>query len=244
MPQGWGVGSLDQDADDLLLLSRHLRAEMGSEALVIMGHSTGTQDAVRFCQRHGGAEGAAPLAGVILQAPVSWSWLPCGVGKVHAFGRALLPMRQPIEPSTCAAPMEVPERMPALRQVSDREWLSHFYPDVLALLPKAEAMVAAGQGDEIICRAPDDLGAAPLCARRLAALAARLGDDDMWSGCVGRHRQSRFFLALKGAIPAPCVGSGRRTVPLAVASASHAAPTFVRRAVPLGCRATLPWSAS
>jgi len=105
---GWGVGSLDSDADELLLLSQHLRAELGSQGLVVIGHSTGCQvstrfdcyyhltnqqegaahtpniraqncndahttthqDAIRFCQRHGTAQGAAPLQGIILQAPV------------------------------------------------------------------------------------------------------------------------------------------------------------------------------
>jgi hypothetical protein len=158
-PQGWGVGSLDADADDLLLLSRHLRGSMGSEGLVIMGHSTGTQvsgnvhalrmpvepqaveipwpwsqpqhqeqqlvivastrcvialscerlgpsqppnapvasprtaclrgrqDAVRFCQRHGGAEGAAPLDGVILQAPVRGLRLAIGLARVLVFNK-------------------------------------------------------------------------------------------------------------------------------------------------------------
>lgn len=135
---GWGVGSLDADADDLLALSRCLRSQHGCEGLVLMGHSTGTQDAVRFCERHGGAgadvAGAAPLEGVILQAPVS-----------------------------------------------DREWLAAFQPALCALLPDAERLVAAGKGDDIVARAPADLGGAPLSAARLVALAARLGDDDIWS---------------------------------------------------------------
>ena len=41
--QGWGVGSLDADADELLLLSTHLRQQLGSQGLVLMGHSTGCQ---------------------------------------------------------------------------------------------------------------------------------------------------------------------------------------------------------
>ena len=47
--------------------------------MVLVGHSTGCQDAVRYCQRYRGgsstaaaaAAAAAPLLGVVLQAPVS-----------------------------------------------------------------------------------------------------------------------------------------------------------------------------
>ena len=42
-------------------------------------HTALTQDAVRYCQRHGAAEGAAPLAGVILQAPVGGVWRVHGI---------------------------------------------------------------------------------------------------------------------------------------------------------------------
>lgn len=147
---GWGVGSLDADADDLLALSRCLRADHGCQGLVLMGHSTGAQDAVRFALRHGGGGGgasdgnaaaaaaaagdAAPLEGVVLQAPVS-----------------------------------------------DREWLEACHPAVIARLPDAEALVAEGRGGDVVMRAPDDLGGAPVSASRLVALAKRLGDDDMWS---------------------------------------------------------------
>lgn len=54
------------------------------QGVVLVGHSTGCQDAVRYCQRYRGASGtaapapaaaadaaAAPLLGVVLQAPVS-----------------------------------------------------------------------------------------------------------------------------------------------------------------------------
>lgn len=52
----------------------------GAQGIVIVGHSTGCQDAVRYCQRYRGsgdappavaAPDAAPLLGVVLQAPVS-----------------------------------------------------------------------------------------------------------------------------------------------------------------------------
>lgn len=94
--QGYGCASLDQDADELHLLATCLAADHGSTGWVLMGHSTGCQDAVRYTQRHGstaaaggdaaggntaagssgsdgssGAAGAAArLLGLILQAPV------------------------------------------------------------------------------------------------------------------------------------------------------------------------------
>lgn len=45
--QGWGLASLDQDASDLQLLAQHLVQAHDSRAWVLMGHSTGCQDAVR-----------------------------------------------------------------------------------------------------------------------------------------------------------------------------------------------------
>ena len=34
--QGWGVADLDQDADDLLLLTKHLKAVFGSKVSVLI----------------------------------------------------------------------------------------------------------------------------------------------------------------------------------------------------------------
>ncbi|CAG9465134.1 unnamed protein product [Pedinophyceae sp. YPF-701] len=67
----FGGSSLDKDAHELNLLCRHLKAKHGSRAVVIVGHSTGCQDAVRYVKRHRGDPEAPPIAGVVLQAPVS-----------------------------------------------------------------------------------------------------------------------------------------------------------------------------
>ncbi len=48
------------------------------------------------------------------------------------------------------------------------------------LTAEAQAMVAAGRGGEVLLRA-DALDGAPVCAARWVALAARGGDDDMFS---------------------------------------------------------------
>ena len=40
------------------------------QGFVLIGHSTGCQDAVRYAELHGGSQDAAPLLGVVLQAAV------------------------------------------------------------------------------------------------------------------------------------------------------------------------------
>lgn len=90
--QGYGTGSLDRDAADLCLLCQHLRHHHAVEGVVLLGHSTGCQDAVRYMQRYGPAESAssgsdshtcaqstdeAPeLLATVLQAPVSSAFPP------------------------------------------------------------------------------------------------------------------------------------------------------------------------
>lgn len=78
---GWGVGSLDEDASEIAMLARFLTSEMQSQEFVLLGHSTGCQDAVRYLNTsqsrvtHPDAEVTQPEypqpKGVILQAPVS-----------------------------------------------------------------------------------------------------------------------------------------------------------------------------
>ncbi|KAL6771990.1 hypothetical protein ACKKBG_A28550 [Auxenochlorella protothecoides x Auxenochlorella symbiontica] len=69
---GWGLASLDQDAAELHLLAAALGREHGAEGVAILGHSTGCQDAVRYASLYaGGKDGAPPLMGLVLQAPVS-----------------------------------------------------------------------------------------------------------------------------------------------------------------------------
>jgi hypothetical protein len=69
--QQFGLGNLDQDADDILAVAKYLHKEHDCLEWVLAGHSTGTQDAVRFMHCHGShAIGTAPLKGVVLLAPV------------------------------------------------------------------------------------------------------------------------------------------------------------------------------
>lgn len=67
---GWGIGSVDADAAELGLLAQELKDTWGSTGLVLLGHSTGTQDTVRYVQSYANGMDAAKLLGVILQAPV------------------------------------------------------------------------------------------------------------------------------------------------------------------------------
>uniref|UniRef100_A0A7S3ZEF4 Uncharacterized protein n=1 Tax=Lotharella globosa TaxID=91324 RepID=A0A7S3ZEF4_9EUKA len=71
---GYGSQSLALDCQELSELVRIIRKEQADATIVLMGHSTGCQDAVTYCRRYHqqqmlGAE--SRINGVILQAPVS-----------------------------------------------------------------------------------------------------------------------------------------------------------------------------
>ena len=80
---GWGTCSLDTDVEDLDELVAHLH-EAGSTSIVLVGHSTGCQDAVHYL-RHG--KHAGHVSAVVLQAPVSdreyFATLPATAAKLH-----------------------------------------------------------------------------------------------------------------------------------------------------------------
>lgn len=67
----FGLSSLDRDAEEVHKLACCLQREHGSTGIVLVGHSTGCQDGVRYAQRFRRGAGAPPLLGVVLQAPVS-----------------------------------------------------------------------------------------------------------------------------------------------------------------------------
>ena len=135
----WGYSDLDADAADLAALLAVL-GRRGSAGVVVVGHSTGCQDAVRLALRlreAGDADDAAaaadraPLLGVVLQAPVS-----------------------------------------------DREWLAHD-PHTPRRVAAAASAVCADMERSIIFWS--DWDGAPVTATRTLALAAKGGDDDMFS---------------------------------------------------------------
>ncbi|GLA39664.1 hypothetical protein AnigIFM63309_007262 [Aspergillus niger] len=81
--QGWGVNSLDRDIEDLAQCINYIRKLKGPESkIVIMGHSTGSQDVLHYLSapnpipQNPSVNGLQyltrpPVDGAIMQAPVS-----------------------------------------------------------------------------------------------------------------------------------------------------------------------------
>lgn len=62
---GYGTGSLDRDCDELEALVKHLR-DRGVSEIVLMGHSTGSQDVIHYLTSK-----REPVEGGIMVAPAS-----------------------------------------------------------------------------------------------------------------------------------------------------------------------------
>lgn len=148
---GYGTASLDQDARELHQLACHLAAEYGSQGVVLVGHSTGCQDAVRYCQRYRSSSSTA------------------GAAAAPAAAAAAAPA--PAAPPLLGVVLQAP--------VSDVEWLAT-QPGTAARLEAARQLAAAGRGEEVAFRA-FDVDSAPMTARRWLSLAEPGGDDDMFS---------------------------------------------------------------
>lgn len=69
--QGWGTGSLDRDVKEISLLVQYLKEKLGKKKVVLMGHSTGTQDSIHYALTMAHKEPGLNIDGIILQAPVS-----------------------------------------------------------------------------------------------------------------------------------------------------------------------------
>ena len=67
----WGTGSVSRDADELHLLLELLHTEYGVAEFVLLGHSTGCQDAVMYMRKYGAYDKGYKVAKVVLQGPVS-----------------------------------------------------------------------------------------------------------------------------------------------------------------------------
>lgn len=65
---GWGTGSVGEDSEEIHSLLVMLRDAYGMEEAVILGHSTGCQDAVMYARRFGKT---LQVSGIVLQGPVS-----------------------------------------------------------------------------------------------------------------------------------------------------------------------------
>jgi hypothetical protein len=70
---GWGVGSLDQDVEEITKCVEYIQARKQGGKVVIMGHSTGSQDVLHYLYSNTGDDASLRPAvdGAILQAAVS-----------------------------------------------------------------------------------------------------------------------------------------------------------------------------
>ncbi|KAF8477509.1 hypothetical protein BDZ91DRAFT_709372 [Kalaharituber pfeilii] len=66
--KGWGTGSVKRDAEELALCVKFFKELRPNGKIVLMGHSTGCQDTFHLITK---LSPTPPLAGIILQAPVS-----------------------------------------------------------------------------------------------------------------------------------------------------------------------------
>ncbi|KAH3673699.1 hypothetical protein WICMUC_003515 [Wickerhamomyces mucosus] len=64
---GWGTGSLDRDVKEINQLVKYLKETLGKKKIVLLGHSTGTQDSIHYSL----SLFKDNIDGIILQAPVS-----------------------------------------------------------------------------------------------------------------------------------------------------------------------------
>ncbi|KAG2430183.1 hypothetical protein HXX76_010282 [Chlamydomonas incerta] len=216
---GYGTGSLDRDAADLRQLAAHLRRQHGIRGVVLLGHSTGCQDAVRYMQRYCAGGPEAPAVPGAAQ----------GDGGREA-GGARGPEREPegAAAELLATVLQAP--------VSDVEWLSS-YPELQPVAARAAELLAAGRGEEVCCR----LGvadSAPMSAARFLSLYSPGGDDDMFSESLPRQEVQRIFapvgtrpclLLVSGADE--CVPQQDQIVPRAAALQAVIGPRAVLRVV-------------
>ncbi|KAH0604414.1 uncharacterized protein H6S33_006791 [Morchella sextelata] len=66
---GWGMGSLKRDVEELSQAVAYIKQIRPHGRVVLLGHSTGSQDAIEYISKP--AAGAPDLDGAIFQAPVS-----------------------------------------------------------------------------------------------------------------------------------------------------------------------------
>ncbi|KAK7719467.1 hypothetical protein SLS57_005665 [Botryosphaeria dothidea] len=131
---GWGTASLGRDADELARLVAYFRSIRPAAKIVLMGHSTGCQDAIEYVSAPANPSAAkqrAPLDGVILQAPVSdreamvealgWE----GFHKINAAAQKFVDEGRGEDILSFALTAPIFQKTP----VSARRWLSLASPD-------------------------------------------------------------------------------------------------------------------
>ncbi|OJD34222.1 uncharacterized protein BKCO1_2400011 [Diplodia corticola] len=132
---GWGTSSLVRDADELAQCVKYFRERRGPGAkIVVMGHSTGCQDAIEYVSSPSDPSAAAsrtPLDAVILQAPASdRQAMLQSLGKA-SFDAANDVARQYVEDGRGedVLPFRVTEKDFKKTPISARRWLALASPD-------------------------------------------------------------------------------------------------------------------
>jgi pimeloyl-ACP methyl ester carboxylesterase len=67
---GYGTGSLQRDTEEIVALIEHVVSQHACEKVVLVGHSTGCQNAIHFL-RNAATQVRSRVVAVVLQAPVS-----------------------------------------------------------------------------------------------------------------------------------------------------------------------------
>ncbi|KAL3428077.1 esterase lipase [Phlyctema vagabunda] len=161
---GWGTSSLEKDVAEISAAVSYFR-KIKDGKIVLLGHSTGCQDALRYLTGPG-HETRAPIDAAIIQAPVSDR-------------EALVSILDPsVYRESCVV---------------------------------AEAMVASGNGEEILpSRETQGFFPAPVSARRWLSLASphHDGDDDYFSTDLTDEQLKKTFGSLPSTVPFLILFSG------------------------------------
>lgn len=179
--QGWGMGSVDRDAKELHSLMQVLKKEHGSTGAVLLGFSTGCQDAVWYSRFYRDSDSAAPLVGIILQAPASdREWL--------------MPLKHTQERIELAKAMMADGRGDEVlfrgttidgAAISARRWLSLTIPE------GDDDMFSSDFTDEQLNRALSSL-------RGLATLMVISGDDEFVPKSVDKQKHAERMVEAAG----------------------------------------------
>lgn len=162
------------------------------QGMVIVGHSTGCQDAVRYAQRYR----SAPSGGGGNQAPSVQQQQAGAAAGGPGEGAAAAPAAA--EAAEAAAAAEAAPLLGIVLQapVSDVECFG-MQPSTAERIQRAAAMVKAGQGEDVAFRATD-IDGAPMTARRWLSLACPGGDDDMFSCGLSDAQLAAIYGPLHG----------------------------------------------
>lgn len=202
---GFGTSSLDKDVLEIsqcIAYFQKFRSEMATTTtaaaadtmpgrVVIMGHSTGSQDVMHYLVSS--STTSSPPSSSFLPSPSSSSFSPLSTSSTTtALQDEQTTTKPPSRPTIHGAILQA--------SVSDREALcdrisSAEYNRRVSL---AESWIASGRGADLLPRsASDDVFGAPVTATRFLSLASpapeHAGQDDYFSSDLGVERLRRTF---------------------------------------------------